>query len=1225
MAQADGTILIDTEINADGIVAGSNEIKKAIKNIDSTLMKINDTLNSFKNTFIKYILSASKEIQKLDNSASKAEKTIDDLSNKEIDLKIERAEDQIRDYEGSLRDAAEVSKKSLGYNQDAINFIEDYAKGVNVASSSLDLFKTEIEKSKKELSDLEKKGFYFGDEEYDNAFLKLQKVTQALKDYKKELVSPTPNANIFGLDTLSGKIVDAEIELKKLIEAGKGLGDEQYDKVYRKLALLKDEAKQYAKEISKTPAQVQKEAEALAKKEAQQKAAQAKEEARINALNEKLEQTRAKEVQAIMEANRLKAIGDNAEISRKDIVSLNEELEQLKIRQKDLEKAGLGFGFEEYDKNIQRIEKINSELSDYKKSLISTSDAQSKASSTGKKLSKSLKDTGKSAKSAQFGISKMIGMSVLYSFVFRAISGVMTAMKEGFTNLAQYSSETNSSISMLWSSLERLKNSFATAFAPILNVVAPILSKFIDMISTAASYVSMFFSFLSGKSTYTRAVAVQKDYAASLEDTAQSAQDVADATNEAAKAAEGYLSPIDEINKYTSQNDGSAIGGIGDLGGTGESDQPLFEEVEIPNNFIKSLNNVYKILKKIKDLFKKGFWDGLGDYKPALEDLQNDLKSIGTSLADIFTDSGVQNAAKNFVKTLAYSIGQNVGSFVSIGLTIARNIIGGLEKYLSQNKNRIKKYLVSVFDVGSEILSLFGNFSKTLAEVISKTFGSETAQQITGNVIGIFAEVGMLISSLGLKLMSDIANIILSPFIENKDKITQAILGTLEAIEPFTTGLLIAVQTIADSLTRLYDEHISPLFESIKNGLSTILSAFVDGYNTYLLPILQALGDKFQELMEGPFGEMVLKVEGFIAKLIDALKLLWESVLVPFFTWLAEKFFPIISPAIEAIGKVALEVIEFIIKAIGNIADTLSGIIDFIVGVFTGDWELAWTGIQEIFKGIWDLILNILDTSWEIIKETISGGLKILKTLIQTAWEGIKTVTSTAWEYISNFLVDTWETLKGKVKDAFEFIKEKVNNAWDSIKEKAQTVWERLSTWIPEKVEDIRRAIVEKFENAVERVKEVFSNIVDFIKAPINEAIGLVNGAIGAINNAIGGIESAFSFGPWEIPTPFGTRTIGFRATFPRVGTIPYLASGAVIPPNKEFLAVLGDQKQGTNIEAPLSTIEQAVRNVIGDGGNAQYRIPIYINGRQILEAVVDEGELKRRRSGSNPFALGGA
>ena len=56
---------------------------------------------------------------------------------------------------------------------------------------------------------------------------------------------------------------------------------------------------------------------------------------------------------------------------------------------------------------------------------------------------------------------------------------------------------------------------------------------------------------------------------------------------------------------------------------------------------------------------------------------------------------------------------------------------------------------------------------------------------------------------------------------------------------------------------------------------------------------------------------------------------------------------------------------------------------------------------------------------------------------------------------------------------------------------------------------------------------------------------------------------------------------------------IPKLAQGAVIPPNREFLAVLGDQKSGTNIEAPLSTIEQALRNVLAEQGNILFRIPL--------------------------------
>lgn len=149
-----------------------------------------------------------------------------------------------------------------------------------------------------------------------------------------------------------------------------------------------------------------------------------------------------------------------------------------------------------------------------------------------------------------------------------------------------------------------------------------------------------------------------------------------------------------------------------------------------------------------------------------------------------------------------------------------------------------------------------------------------------------------------------------------------------------------------------------------------------------------------------------------------------------------------------------------------------------------------------------------------------------------------------------------------------------------------------------------------------------FSTIGSQIQSCINNTISKVNYAISNINWSISGIESAFNFGPWTIPTPYGYRTIGFNASFPRVNTIPYLAKGAVIPPNAPFAAVLGDQKHGTNIEAPLSTIEQAVRNVVGEGRTGSIKVPIYINGRQILEAVIDEAMLKRSRNGKNPFDL---
>lgn len=129
---------------------------------------------------------------------------------------------------------------------------------------------------------------------------------------------------------------------------------------------------------------------------------------------------------------------------------------------------------------------------------------------------------------------------------------------------------------------------------------------------------------------------------------------------------------------------------------------------------------------------------------------------------------------------------------------------------------------------------------------------------------------------------------------------------------------------------------------------------------------------------------------------------------------------------------------------------------------------------------------------------------------------------------------------------------------------------------------------------------------------------------IGTVNSAIGGIESAFSFGPWKVPTPFGLRTIGFTASFPRVPTVPYLAKGAVIPPRSEFLAVLGDQKNGRNLEAPEGVIREIIEDALaknqGSGGDT--RLTVLLNRRVLFDEFIKEARTRRDSSGVNPFEL---
>ena len=839
---------------------------------------------------------------------------------------------------------------------------------------------------------------------------------------------------------------------------------------------------------------------------------------------------------------------------------------------------------------------VKGSIDDYKQKLMSAAPAQQKMANASEKASKSITKTGKAANSARFGIGRMLKMSLLMSIAFRAFSAAISAIKDGFTNLAQYSSSTNNSISMLWGSLETLKNSLATAFAPILSVVAPILSKFIDMLSTAASYVSMFFSFLSGKSTYTKAIAVQKDYAGSLKDTASGAKDAADGTKEAAEAAEEYLSPLDDINKMDKQDSGSDSGGSGGGGGGaggGSGSGPLFEEVPIDNKFASLLDSVLDKLKQIRDIFMDGFWDGLGDYKPVLEELKKDLKSIGEHIKDIFTDKNVQEAAKRFAILFIYNMGKTVGSFVSIGLTIAANVVGGIESYLEENTDRIKKWLVRMFDLGSEISIIVGNLSATIAEIFQQTFGSQTAQNITGNIIGIFTTAFGEIILLATSFAKDVMDAIATPIIENKDKIIEAINNTLKPIEEITQSIEDFVQKLADKLTELYDEHIGPFINDVGSGLSEIGGTLLDTYNQYIAPILDQWAQKFDEVLNGPVGDAIDHIIDEIGRLIDGLNWLWNNVLIPLIQWLIENVIPVLAPIVAWIGDTLLSIVASVTGMADSVLKQLDGIIQFLTGVFTGDWAQALSGILLYVEGFKQNI-NII---FNFIKNQILDPLsKWLDGVFKVDWVKDFGVIG---DYMNAWLANI-QNIVAAVKQAFSGIVDFVNGvlsgdwqqAWDGIKNIFGGAW---------------------------------NGMLAIIKSPINGIIGLMNGLLRAAQIMQNGVANALNKMNISVPSWVtsltGVSSIGFHISKWSAPHIPYLAQGAVIPPNKEFMAVLGDQKSGNNIEAPESLIRKIVREETGNSSR-KIEVPVYLNRRQIAKAVLEEGKNMRTQTGRNPFEM---
>lgn len=905
-------------------------------------------------------------------------------------------------------------------------------------------------------------------------------------------------------------------------------------------------------------------------------------------LQEKIETTTEKMNELIKAQEWFKSNGGdvNSNIFRDQqryVDELEDSIKNTKEKLSDLEKSGKAFktientelpksDMEKLAAAEDKLANINDRLNtsyksikgtvdEYKSKTLKASDANDKMSSSGKRASKSIKGVSKSAGGARMSIGRMLGMSLLMSVAFRAFSAVMSGIKGGFDNLSQYSSDTNNSLSMLWSSLVRLQNSLATAFAPILSIVAPILSKFIDMISTAASYVSMFFAFLSGKKTYTKAIAVQKDYAKSLDKTASSAKkdadstkDVADATEDATDATEDYLSPLDDLNRYTEQQDKNNSGSKNPSSSTpnaggGSGTSPMFEEVAISNGFSSLMDDILDKLKQIRDIFMSGFWDGLGDYKPMLEELQNDLTSIGNHLKDIFTDENVQAAAQRFAKSFVYNLGRVVGSFASVGLTIAVNIVGGIESYLSENTGRIKKWLIKMFDIWSGINDIIGNLSEAVAYIFQQTFGTQTAQDLTGDILGIFmtafGEVVLLASALG----RDILDALTKPFIENKEKFIEAINSTLEPIEEVAQSIETFLQGVADKLTELYDQHIHPFLQEIGNGLTEIVGTILDTYNEYVAPILDVLAQKVDEVLNGSVKDAINQLLNVLGQVIDLLKLLWDKVLVPLIEWIVENILPILAPIVGGIINMALNLVGIVTQVSAGILKVLGKIITFLTGAFKSDWVKAFGIIGMYMEGFAKDISNFV--------------------------KGIKQIFHGIIDFFNGVFYGNWR------------------RAWNGIKNIFAGIWNAMAA---------------------------------AVKSPVNLIISFMNAMLRGFQRMQNGFASAMNHMNVRLPKWLqkftGWSSVGFNIGYWSPNYIPYLAKGAVIPPNKEFMAVLGDQKSGNNIEAPESLIRQIVREESGGGQKQRIEIPVYLKGKQIYKAVVEEGKVVMSQTGMNPFEM---
>lgn len=326
-----------------------------------------------------------------------------------------------------------------------------------------------------------------------------------------------------------------------------------------------------------------------------------------------------------------------------------------------------------------------------------------------------------------------------------------------------------------------------------------------------------------------------------------------------------------------------------------------------------------------------------------------------------------------------------------------------------------------------------------------------------------------------------------------------------EGISPFLTQLAGRWDDIWQSVKAAWDKHGQPIFEGIRTAVQNVGDFLVKTWETLIKPVWDHFMQVADQLWQEHLKPLWDKILDFIGNLIENSLIIFNEVIMPIVNKIADYLYPVIETVMNSIIDVISTVYEVVSNIVSSIIDIADGLVKFITGAFTDDMDKAFEGLNQMFKGLVNGIISLLEGFCNLGVSALNSLLKIMASVV-------------------NAIVDAINSISIDIPD-----------------------------WVPF----------------------------------------------------------------------FGGKSIGFNLDrvspklFEEV-KIPRLATGTVIPPNKEFLAVLGDQKQGTNIEAPLETIKQAFREAIAENGGSsrQMTVVLQVGRRELGRTIVELGREEEQRVG---------
>ena len=538
--------------------------------------------------------------------------------------------------------------------------------------------------------------------------------------------------------------------------------------------------------------------------------------------------------------------------------------------------------------------------------------------------------------------------------------------------------------------IQQLKNSFGdmqeTLGRGLNNVFSPMLG-FLTKIVTKLSQVASGFENLTkkifGDSNSEQSSAGMNNLSTGADDATASVDNNTKAINNNAKAkkkAERSLASFDKLNVLTKTDSNTSSSNNTSSTATG-GNTPSKKK---PNSNNKT-NPKFNFSKLYKESGLENFFSKV---QRGIDKV--DWSAIGNNCKNIFKKSipiakAYLGQVQNVSKSALGAVGSFVGGIVQVGGKQLQTLTGGISKWLTNDQGKIIGFINTIgthFSNGFDNLSTFFERAFDLLgdsiDRVRPTMESAISDLLSG-ITDLAGGVGTIVS--------DSFEIATGKLVEWVEQDSETIGTFFDNIQLQIADVLSLVGTVFSDIGTFLSEWWvsdgSSVFSNICDMFTNIGTTLMNVYNEWIKPAWDAIVDIFQSAWDDCLKPIFEKAVSYFGKLGDCISAIWNNFLSPIVNFLVKTFGPVFTNIFNAIGGVFKTVFTVIGDVVGGILDALGGLLDFITGIFTGDWEKAWNGIKDFFKGIWDGI-------WGIIK----GVINLIIDGINMLWTGIYNAVS---------------------------------------------------------------------------------------------------------------------------------------------------------------------------------------------------------------------------------------